>query len=143
MPDYEGRARELGLEIPDYSVTPYYGPSYGSMKAHHQVGSTLFLSGHIPEKPNGTILHPGRLGADVTVEQGYEAARLTALNCLAGIRLALGSLDRVKGLVRSLNFVVCTPSSTTCTWSRAAPPICSATCSGRRRGSADGRRSAS
>lgn len=109
MPDYEGRVGELGLEIPDYSITPYYGPSYGSMKAHHQVGSTLFLSGHIPERPDGTILHPGRLGADVTVEHGYEAARLTALNCLAGIRLALGSLDRVKGLVRSLNFVVCTP----------------------------------
>ena len=64
MPDDEGRVRELGLEIPDYSVTPYYGPSYGSMKAHHQVGSTLFLSGHIPEKPDGTILHPGRLGAE-------------------------------------------------------------------------------
>lgn len=107
--DYEGRMEELGLELPDYSVTPYYGPSYGSMKAHHQVGSLLFLSGHVPEYPDGRILHPGRLGAEVTIEQGYEAARLTAINCLAGIRYALGTLNRVKGIVRSLNFVVCTP----------------------------------
>lgn len=107
--DVEERVRELGLEVPDYSETPYYGPQYGTMKAHHQVGSLLFLSGHVPEYPDGTILHPGRLGETVTIEQGYEAARLTALNCLAGIRLAVGSLNRVRSLVRSLNFVVCTP----------------------------------
>ena len=109
MADYEARVKELGLEIPDYGDTPYYGPSYGSMKAHHQVGSLLFLSGHIPEYADGTLLHPGRLGAEVTIDQGYEAARLTGLNCLAGIRLALGSLNQVKSLVRSLNFVVCVP----------------------------------
>ncbi|MGQ0670032.1 MAG: RidA family protein [Actinomycetota bacterium] len=79
------------------------------MKAHHQVGALLFLSGHVPEETDGTILHPGRLGAEVTIEQGYKAARLTGLNCLAGIRLALGSLNRVKSIVRSLCFVVCTP----------------------------------
>lgn len=107
--DYEERARELGLEIPDYTETPYYGPQYGSMKAHHQVGQVLYLSGHVPEYADGTILHPGRLGETVTIEQGYEAARLTALNCLAGIRLALGGLNRVRSIVRSLNFVVCTP----------------------------------
>lgn len=107
--DVEARARELGLDIPDYSARPYYGPSYGSMKAHHQVGALLFLSGHVPEEADGTILHPGRLGAEVTIEQGYEAARLTGVNCLAGIRLALGSLNRVESIVRSLCFVVCTP----------------------------------
>ncbi|HJP64881.1 MAG TPA: RidA family protein, partial [Actinomycetota bacterium] len=48
----------------------------------------------------------------VSIEEGYEAARLTGLNCLAGIRLALGSLNRVRSLVRSLNFVVCTPEFT-------------------------------
>jgi enamine deaminase RidA (YjgF/YER057c/UK114 family) len=105
----EARVRELGLDIPDYSVTPYYGPNYGSMKAHHQVGSLLFLSGHVPEYPDGTIFHPGRIPTEVSVEQGYEAARLTAINCLAGIRLAIGTLDRVVSIVRSLNFVVCTP----------------------------------
>jgi enamine deaminase RidA (YjgF/YER057c/UK114 family) len=106
--DYEARAKELGLEIPDYSKVPYYGPSYGSMKSHHQTGALLFLSGHIPEYPDGSLMHPGRIGADVTVDEGYEAARLTGLNCLAGIRYALGSLNRVKSIVRSLQFVVCT-----------------------------------
>jgi enamine deaminase RidA (YjgF/YER057c/UK114 family) len=105
----EARVRELGLDIPDYSATPYYGPNYGSMKAHHQVGSLLFLSGHVPEYPDGTILHPGRIPTEVSVEHAYEAARLTAINCLAGIRLAIGTLDRVVSIVRSLNFVVCTP----------------------------------
>jgi enamine deaminase RidA (YjgF/YER057c/UK114 family) len=107
--DAEQRVRDLGLEIPDFSATPYYGPRYGSMKAHHRVGSLLFLSGHVPEYPDGSILHPGRLGDTLTVEQGYEAARLAGINCLAGIRHAVGSLDRVRGIVRSLCFVTCTP----------------------------------
>jgi enamine deaminase RidA (YjgF/YER057c/UK114 family) len=108
-PGFEARVVELGLEIPDYTSNAYQGLKYGSMKPHHQVGNVLFLSGHLPEYPDGSLLHPGRLGDNVTVEQGYAAARLTALNCLAGIRLALGDLDRVAGLVRSLNFVVCAP----------------------------------
>jgi enamine deaminase RidA (YjgF/YER057c/UK114 family) len=107
--DFEARASELDLEIPDYGAKPYYGPKYGSMKAHHRVGNVLYLSGHVPEQEDGSPLHPGRLGAEVTIEQGYEAARVTALHCLAGIRAAIGSLDGVVSLVRSLNFVVCTP----------------------------------
>lgn len=106
--DFDQRAKDLGIDIPDFSQTPYYGMTYGSMKPHHQVGSLLFLSGHIPEYPDGSLLYPGRLGQDVTIEQGYEAARLTAINCLAGIRFALGTLNRVKCIVRTLNFVVCT-----------------------------------
>lgn len=62
----------------------------------------------MPEYPDGTLLSPGKLGADVSVEQGYEAARLVAINCLAGIRYALGSLRKVRAIVRSLNFVACT-----------------------------------
>jgi enamine deaminase RidA (YjgF/YER057c/UK114 family) len=109
MPDYEARVAELGLDIPDYTTLPYLGLKYGSMKSHHLSGSLLFLSGHVPDRADDTPLHPGRLGAEVTVEQGYEAARLTAVNCLATIRLALGSLNRVNALVRSLNFVVVAP----------------------------------
>ena len=43
------------------------------------------------------------------LQQGYEAARLTGVNCLAALKQALGSLDRVVAIVRTLNFVVCTP----------------------------------
>ena len=57
-------------------------------------------------------MHPGRLGRTVTVKQGYEAARATGLNVLAGIRQAVGSLERVTSIVRSLNFVVCTEDFT-------------------------------
>jgi enamine deaminase RidA (YjgF/YER057c/UK114 family) len=107
--DFEARVEELGLDLPDFSVTPYYGPLYGTMKAHHRVGSLLFLSGHVPEYPDGTILHPGRLGADVTTDEGYEAARLAGTNALAGIKYAMGDLNKVISIIRSLNFVVCTP----------------------------------
>ncbi|MBN9611933.1 MAG: RidA family protein [Actinobacteria bacterium] len=108
---YEARVAELGLEIPDYSNGGYHGTYYGSMKAFHKTGNLLFLSGHVADivGHNGQPTHAGKLGADVTVEQGYAEARQTALNCLGTMRLALGSLDRVKCLVNSLNFVVAAP----------------------------------
>lgn len=111
---HEQRAAELGLEIPDYSAVPYHGLKYGSMKPFHKTGTLLFLSGHVADRPGqeGIPPFPGRLGAEVTIEQGYESARLTALNCLATIRLALGSLDRVKAVVGSLNYVQVAPGFT-------------------------------
>jgi hypothetical protein len=109
MPDFEKRAEEMGLVIPDFTKMPYFGLTYGSMKSHHLMGNWLTLSGHVPELPDGVLIHTGRLGTELTIEQGYEAARQTALNCLGGIRLAVGTLNRVKSIVRSLNFVVCTP----------------------------------
>ncbi len=101
-------AIEMGLDMPDFDVEGYYGASYGTMKPYHIVGSLLFLSGHVAQRGTEVRL-AGRLGDDLTTEQGYQAARLTAINVLGGIRQALGSLDRVRGIVRSLNFVVCTP----------------------------------
>jgi enamine deaminase RidA (YjgF/YER057c/UK114 family) len=105
----EQRAEELGIQIPDLREKGYSGAGYGPIKPHHQVGNVLYLSGHLPEYPDGTVLHPGRLGADLTVDQGYEAARLAAINVLAGIRYALGDLTRVASIIQSLNYVVCTP----------------------------------
>lgn len=55
----EARAAELALEIPDYTATDYQGLKYGSMKSHHQVGYVLYLSGHLPGHPDGSLLHPG------------------------------------------------------------------------------------
>lgn len=101
-------AHHMGLDIPDFDKIGYYGADYGTMKPYHRMGSLLFLSGHVAQQ-GVEITHKGRLGQDVTVEQGYLAARRTGLNVLGGIRQAVGSLDRVKGIVRSLNFVVCTP----------------------------------
>ncbi|MCU0828074.1 MAG: RidA family protein [Tabrizicola sp.] len=103
----ETLALQMGLDIPDFDVMGYYGADYGTMKPFHRVGRLLFLSGHVAQV-GAEITHKGRLGADLTVVDGYQAARRTGLNVLGGIRQAVGSLDRVKGIVRSLNFVVCT-----------------------------------
>ncbi len=105
------RIAELGLDVPDFAREGYYGAGYGSMKPYHIVGNLLFLSGHVPQR-GAKVMHPGRLGADLTVEQGREATRLTGLNVIAGIRQAVGDLERVKSIVRTLNFVVCTPEFT-------------------------------
>jgi enamine deaminase RidA (YjgF/YER057c/UK114 family) len=104
--NFDQRIEELGLAVPDFAVVPYTGLQYGAVKPHHLAGSLLFLSGHMPERPDGSVVHPGALGRDLTAGQGYEAARVAGLNVLGGIRYALGTLDPV---VRSLNFVVCTP----------------------------------
>ena len=101
-------AIKMGLDLPDFDVTGYYGASYGTMKPYHRIGSLLFLSGHVAQD-GAAITHKGRLGATVTTEQGYQAARQTGINVLGGIKQAVGSLDRVKSIVRTLNFVVCTP----------------------------------
>jgi enamine deaminase RidA (YjgF/YER057c/UK114 family) len=104
----EALAIRMGLDIPDFDRDGYYGAGYGTMKPFHRVGSLLFLSGHVAQV-GAEVTHRGRLGASLTVDEGYQAARRTGLNVLGGIRQAVGSLDRVKGIVRSLNFVVCTP----------------------------------
>jgi hypothetical protein len=108
MKNPEKIALMMGLDIPDFDVTGYYGADYGTMKPFHRVGSLLFLSGHVAQI-GAAITHKGRLGQNLTTEQGYLAARRTGLNVLGGIKQAVGSLDRVKSIVRTLNFVVCTP----------------------------------
>ena len=104
----EERLEALGIDLHDYFREGYYGTSKGSLKAHHQVGNILFLSRHIPEVGD-KLVHPGTLGSNVTVEQGYQAARVAAINCLAGIKRAIGDLENIVSIIRSLNFVVCTP----------------------------------
>lgn len=105
----EKRLAELGIKLPDWKGAGYDGQNYGRMKPYHVVGKMLFISGQIPQV-NGTVIYPGRLGDTVNLEQGYEAARITGINILAGIKQAVGDLDRVKGVVRMLHFVVSSPT---------------------------------
>ena len=72
-----------------------------------QAGDLLFLSGMIPLR-DGTLSMAGKLGKEVSVEQGYEAARICVLNALAVIRQQLGTLDRVKQVVRMVGYVAST-----------------------------------
>jgi len=103
----EAKLKQMGIQLPDFGPQTYYGANYGKMKPFHRAGSLLVLSGHVPDLPDGRPMFPGRVGAEVTVQQAYAAARQTAINCLAGIKQAVGDLDKVVALVRTLNFVVC------------------------------------
>ena len=87
------RLRELGLVLPKPPT-----PLGAYVEATH-VGSLLFLSGTLPTV-NRKLAISGRLGADLSVEQGREAARLAALNALAAAQQHVGDLDRVKKLVK-------------------------------------------
>jgi enamine deaminase RidA (YjgF/YER057c/UK114 family) len=98
----DDRLRELEIELPA-PIEPL-----GSYRTHLQSGNLLFLSGHVPVL-EGRIVHVGKLGTDLSVEQGQAAARFTAMNCLATIRSALGSLDRVRRVLRLTGYVQSAP----------------------------------
>jgi enamine deaminase RidA (YjgF/YER057c/UK114 family) len=72
-----------------------------------RVGNLLFLSGKGPAKPDGSNI-TGKVGKDLTLEQGYEAARLTAINHLSVLKAELGDLKKVKRIVKVLGMVNCT-----------------------------------
>ena len=98
----EERLKEMGLELP---AAPAPIANY---VRYAQVGNLLFLAGHGPNRSGGPV-YAGKLGADVSIEEGYEAARSTALNLLASTREALGDLDRVKRVVKVLGMVNSAP----------------------------------
>jgi len=69
-------------------------------------GGIAYLSGHGPLRANGRLI-TGRLGLDLDVEAGYEAARVTGMGMLATLQSSLGSLDKVRRLVKLLGLVRC------------------------------------
>lgn len=71
-----------------------------------RVGSLLFMSGKVPLKSDGTYI-VGKLGKDLKIEEGYEAARLVAIWHIAVLKLELGDLSRVKRIVKVLGMVNC------------------------------------
>jgi enamine deaminase RidA (YjgF/YER057c/UK114 family) len=72
-----------------------------------RVGNLLYLAGKGPQKADNTYI-TGKVGKDLTIEQGYEAARITAINHLAVLKKELGSLNKVKRIVKVLGMVNCT-----------------------------------
>lgn len=72
-------------------------------------GDLAFLSGHGPADENGQLVAVGQVGGAVSIEQGYEAARRTAVNCLGTLKEALGSLERVEEVIKVLAFVNSAP----------------------------------
>lgn len=101
----EERLVALGFALPDV-VKPVaaYVPAVRS-------GSFVFTSGQIPVR-GGELIHQGKVGGEVTPEQGYECAQQCALNALAAIRAEVGDLSAVTRVVRVLGFVASTPDFT-------------------------------
>ena len=98
----EARLSELGLELP-----PAPEPK-GVYRPLVIVGNLVYTSGHLPVGSDGSIV-TGRVGAELDQQAGYEAARQTGLGILATLRKELGSLDRVRRVVKVLGVVHCTP----------------------------------
>ena len=94
----EARLKELKLQLPSPpKPVATYTPAV-------QVGNLLYVSGHGPLKPDGKMVS-GRVGADLSLEDGKDAARVVGLAVLATVRNTLGSLDRVLRLVKVLGMV--------------------------------------
>jgi L-ascorbate metabolism protein UlaG (beta-lactamase superfamily)/enamine deaminase RidA (YjgF/YER057c/UK114 family) len=94
----EARLAALGIELPA-PASPVANYVNGV-----QTGNLIFLAGKGPRRPDGTEIS-GKLGADVSIEEGYEAARLTAINQLAVLKAMLGDLSRVVRVVKVLGMV--------------------------------------
>jgi enamine deaminase RidA (YjgF/YER057c/UK114 family) len=100
----EDRLGELGLALPAPVVAPQgVRLPFEFVRVH---GDLLYISGHGP-LDGDRVLSTGRVGAEVSVEQAYEAARATALSMLASLKVQLGDLDRVTSWVKALGFVNC------------------------------------
>lgn len=98
----ESRLAELGITL----ATPR--PPQANYISAVTTGNYVYLSGTGPYRPDGTIM-TGKVGDTATLEDGQAAARLTMLALLANLRAEIGSLDRVKRIVKLLGMVNCTP----------------------------------
>jgi enamine deaminase RidA (YjgF/YER057c/UK114 family) len=101
----ESRLKELNLDLP---LPPRV---LGLYKPVVVVGGLAYMSGHGPIGADGTAIC-GRLGDDLDLKAGYEAARRAALMVLSTLRQRCGSLDRVRRLVKTMGFVQATPTFT-------------------------------
>jgi len=93
----EAKIAKLGLELADLEDLYRTNSSGAHYISHYAVQNLLYLSGTTPRKGGQGYL-PGVVGKDLTLEQGYEAARYAALMTVAAIKYALGDLDRVQQL---------------------------------------------
>jgi enamine deaminase RidA (YjgF/YER057c/UK114 family) len=102
------RLADSGLVLPP-SITPPPGVVL-PFQFVRVVGRRALISGHGPLASDGTVAAPlGKLGREVTVEQGYAAARLTALAMLGSLQRALGDLDRITAWTRVFGMVASAP----------------------------------
>ena len=101
--DPENKLKELGIELPK-PPNPVANYVNGVRS-----GNLIFLAGKGPKRSDGSEI-TGKLGADVSIDTGYEAARLAAINQLAVLKEMLGNLNRVKRVVKVLSMVNSDPT---------------------------------
>ncbi|MBO8168022.1 MAG: RidA family protein [Thermoanaerobacteraceae bacterium] len=99
---FEQKVQELGLTVPEApKPVAAYVPAV-------KVDNYVYTAGQIPFV-NGELKYKGKVGKDLTLEQGYEAAKICALNCLAAIKGQIGSLDNIEKIVKITGFVSSAP----------------------------------
>jgi len=103
--DVEKKLAELGIQLPVAQK-----PIANYVKAV-RTGNLVFLAGHGPSNPDGTDI-TGKVGKEMTIQQGYDAARSTGLNLLASLKAEIGDLNKVKRIVKVLGMVNCTETFT-------------------------------
>src|SRR3982751_3282121 len=108
MSTVEERLKELGLVLPEpLQMPPGVTLPFPWVRV---VGSRALISGHGPTNADGSLAQPlGKVGAEVTLEQAYVAARLTGLAILGSLKRELGSLDRIAGWNRVFGMVNSAP----------------------------------
>ncbi len=107
----EARLKALGLVLPEPLATPQ--PVRLPFAQVRVRGNRAYISGHGPQAPDGSLTTPlGKVGADVSLEEGYQAARLTALSMLGSLKRVLGNLDRVTAWLRVFGMVNSAPGFT-------------------------------
>jgi enamine deaminase RidA (YjgF/YER057c/UK114 family) len=107
----EAKLQELGLVLPEQMQTPE--PMHLPFVPVRVRGNRAYISGAAPLAPDGSMAQPlGKVGAEITVEQGYQAARLVALAHLGSLKRVLGDLDRVTAWLRVFGMVNVAPGFT-------------------------------
>ena len=108
MPTIEDKITALGLQLPAPIKLPA-GVTF-PFQFVRLAGSRAFIAGHGPQNPDGSIAAPlGKVGRELSVEQGYQQARSVALAVLASLKRALGDLDRVRQWNRVFGMVNSAP----------------------------------
>lgn len=104
----ESKLQSLGLVLPPpIAMPPGVSLPFPWVRLS---GQRALISGHGPQNSDGTLAEPlGKVGRELTIEQGYQAARLTALGMLASLQRAIGDLDRVTAWVRVFGMVNAAP----------------------------------
>ena len=107
MPEIEQKLNEMG-----YQLTDARRSAVGNFVPAVRTGNLVYTAGTGPGLPEGGLLHVGKLGAEITMEQGYDCARLTMLNLLSNLKGEIGDLDKVKRVVKLLCMVNAAPEFT-------------------------------